>query len=102
MNIRKLPFGYRIESGKTVVNPIKAEVVNAIFEQYLLGLSFSEITQLLKAQPVVYDTGRLWNKNMVARILGYEQYTGVGAYPPADCIIRLYCSGREAFSKGRA
>ena len=53
MGIRKQPFGYRVDI----------------------------LVAQLREQPIPYDEGRLWNKNMVARILEDRRYTGDGAYP---------------------
>ena len=65
---RKFPFGYRMEQGKAVIDQREAEIVTAIFRQYTTGASYLNLVRMLKAQPVPYDTGRQWNKNMVARI----------------------------------
>lgn len=35
----------------------------------------------MQNQAVPYDSGKLWNKNMVARILENERYTGKAGYP---------------------
>lgn len=81
MRNRKLPFGYRMEQGKPVIEPTEAEIVMTIFEQYTAGASYLDLLRALKVQPIPYDTGRLWNKNMVARILENERYTGKQGYP---------------------
>lgn len=82
MGNRKQPFGYHIRNGIITVNPIEADVVRFIFTQYQRGASFNEITEKLRNQAVPYDTDKLWNKNMVARILGDRRYVGDNAYPP--------------------
>lgn len=58
MTNRKLPFGYRMEQGQAVIHPQEAEVVTAIFRQYITGASYLDIVALLEDQPVLYDTGR--------------------------------------------
>jgi len=78
---RKLPFGYRMKQGQAVIHPQEAEVVTAIFRQYATGASYLDIVALLKDQPVPYDTGRLWSKSMVARILADRRYTGIEGFP---------------------
>ncbi len=65
-----------MEQGKTVIDPKEAEIVTLIFQQYTTGASYLDLVRMLKVQPVPYDTGRLWNKNMVARILEDERYIG--------------------------
>ena len=78
---RKLPFGYRMELGKIVVHPKEAEMVTYIFQQYILGASYTKLVEHLREQDVPYDQGRLWNKNMVARILENGKYTGQPGWP---------------------
>lgn len=81
MGNRKQPFGYHIRNGIITVNPIEADVVRFIFTQYQRGASFNEITEKLRNQAVPYDTDKLWNKNMIARILGDRRYVGDNVYP---------------------
>ena len=81
MTNRKLPFGYRMEQGQAVVQSQEAEIVTAIFRQYATGASYLDIVALLKDQPVPYDTGRLWSKSIVARILADRRYTGAEGFP---------------------
>lgn len=78
---RKLPFGYRMELGEIVVHPQEASVVSDIFRQYILGASYKVLVEQLRKQAVPYDHGRLWNKNMVARILEDKRYTGAAGWP---------------------
>lgn len=81
MSNRKYPFGYRMEQGRAVIHPQEAEVVTDIFRQYATGASYLDIVAILKDQPVPYDTGRLWGKSMVARILADQRYTGREGFP---------------------
>ena len=81
MKNRKLPFGYKMEQGKPVVYPREAEIVTVIFRQYTMGASYLTLVKMLKNQPVPYDTNRLWNKNMVARILEDSRYLGQEDFP---------------------
>lgn len=81
MGNRKQPFGYQMVMGEIVQNPAEAELVQHIFRQYRSGATFSTLTAELRDQPIAYDEGKLWNKNMVARILEDRRYTGVGGYP---------------------
>lgn len=78
---RKLLFGYRMELGKVVVHPEEALTVQSIFQQYILGASYTELVEHLRKQNVPYDQGRLWNRNMVARILENRKYTGQAGWP---------------------
>lgn len=81
MGNRKQPFGYRVEMGEVVLHAQEAKLVEYIFQQYLSGASFNILVAELREQPIPYDQGKLWNKNMVARILEDHRYTGKGGYP---------------------
>lgn len=81
MGNRKQPFGYHIRNGRITINAAEANIVEYIFTKYLKGASFNEITNILRNQAVPYDTDKLWNKNMVARILEDRRYVGDNAYP---------------------
>ena len=81
MGNRKQPFGYQMVMGEIVPHPAEAELVQHIFRQYLSGATFNSLTTELRDQPIPYDDGKLWNKNMVARILEDRRYTGNGSYP---------------------
>lgn len=82
MSNRKQPFGYGIEQGQTVTLPQEADTVQLVFEMYRSGASLKEIASLLNEQSVSYDEDKRWNKNMVARMLADERYTGAKDYPP--------------------
>lgn len=71
---RKLPFGYRMEMGRIVIDPVEAEWIVYIYEQYILGESFKRLADAMCRTGVYYDVGKQWNKNMVARILQDERY----------------------------
>ena len=82
MSNRKLPFGYKLLMGEVVIHQAEAAAVKEIFRRYLQeAASLKELADLLREQDVPYDAGRVWNKNMVARILGDERYTGKAGYP---------------------
>lgn len=78
---RKLPFGYRMEFGEVVIHPLEAITVQKIFQQYASGASYKDLIDMLREQDVPYDPGKLWNKNMVARILENRRYTGDQGWP---------------------
>ena len=79
--IRYLPFGYTIRNGQTVIDQQEAETVRGIFTAYIHGASLKEIAEQMSKTGPTYDTGKSWNKNMVARILESPKYTGVDNYP---------------------
>ena len=79
---RKQPFGYKMEWGEIVIQEQEASVVRWIFQSYLTGASYHDLTEALEKGDVPYEVGKLWNKNMVARILENAKYTGQCDYPP--------------------
>lgn len=81
MGHRKLPFGYRIEMGEIVRHPQEAGLVEYLFQRYLAGAAYSTLVAELRNQPILYYEGKLWNKNMVARILEDRRYTGENGFP---------------------
>lgn len=80
MGNRKLPFGYQMRMGEIVRNEPEAKAVRDIFLQYTLGASLKEIAEQMSKTGPVYDEGKRWNKNMVARILENAKYTGADSY----------------------
>ena len=78
---RKQPFGYKMEQGQIVAHPKETEIVQMVFAQYNSGASLGALAQMLNEQDVPYEAGKLWNKNMAARILADERYLGAGGYP---------------------
>lgn len=81
MGNRKQPFGYRMEMGENVLHPQEAKLVEYIFLQYITGATYNTLVAELRNQSVLYDEGKAWNKNMVARILEDKRYTGQSGYP---------------------
>lgn len=81
MGNRKLPFGYKMAKGEIILHPQEAQTVRDIFKMYLSGASFGNITDWLRNNGPVYDAGKIWNKNMVARILEDNRYTGTERFP---------------------
>ena len=81
MGNRKQPFGYKMSLGEIVIQEAEAKLVQEIFRRYVAGESLNELTEALRQQDIPYDEGRLWNKNMVARILADMRYTGEKGYP---------------------
>lgn len=81
MGNRKLPFGYRMQWGDIILHPDECKCVHLIFDLYQQGASFNDLVDEMKERGVPYDNGKLWNKNMVARILGDERYKGHTLYP---------------------
>lgn len=81
MKNRRLPFGYKMEMGELTLHTQEAEVVCWIFEQYCAGAPYNSLVDKLNTQPIPYDEGKPWNKNMVARVLEDRRYIGEKGYP---------------------
>ena len=81
MGNRKLPLGYQMRMGEIIRNEPEAKAVQDIFLQYMLGASLKEIAEQMRKTGPVYDEGKSWNKNMIARILENTKYTGADGYP---------------------
>jgi len=73
---RKIPFGYTLENGIVCCKKEEAETVAWIYEQYVAGESYKSLTDRLNRKSIRYDVGKVWNKNMVARILADTRYAG--------------------------
>ena len=80
MGKRKYPFGYQLEWGQVVINQAEAEVIQYIFRRYAQGSSYTDLVMHL-GQLIRYDCEKVWNKNMVARILEDKRYLGEQGYP---------------------
>jgi hypothetical protein len=79
---RYLPYGYKIENGKTTIELQEAETIRRIYSQYAQGLSYKKIAEQLTESGVKYMSDKpQWNKNMVARILQNQSYLGTERYP---------------------
>lgn len=81
MKKRGIPFGYRMEMGKLTVHTQEVEVVRWIFKMYCEGISYNNIVDELKIQPIQYDEDKPWNKNIIARMLEDQRYIGKKGYP---------------------
>lgn len=78
---RKQPFGYKIEGGRLVIHPEEDTWVVHIFCRYSSGASLQEIADEMNSVGFPYEQGKLWNKNMVSRILADCRYTGDKGFP---------------------
>lgn len=82
MGKRKLPFGYKLKNGDVIIDDSDAECVKWIYIKYWHGASLKEITEKLNAQQrICYMPEKLWNKNIIARILQDQRYSGDALYP---------------------
>ena len=78
---RKLPFGYKMESGRIAVDATESHWVSHLFSRYNMGVSIQELANFMNDTAVRYDPNKRWNKNMVARILADTRYLGESGFP---------------------
>ena len=78
---RKLPFGYKMESGRIAVDATESHWVSHLFSRYNMGVSIQELANFMNDTAVRYDPNKPWNKNMVARILADTRYLGESGFP---------------------
>ena len=71
-----LPYGYRVEDRKIVVDEEQAKNVRYMFGQFAKGVYVREIIEALTARGVTYH-GKPFAKNTVYNILKNEKYCGV-------------------------
>lgn len=78
---RKLPFGYKMESGRIAVDTAESHWVSHLFSRYNMGVSVQELANFMNDTAVRYDLNKPWNKNMIARILADTRYLGESGFP---------------------
>ena len=69
-------YGYRITKGKVETDPEQAEVVRAIFRDYIGGMSGIGIARKLREMKVLTVRGGTWDGERVLKIIRNEKYTG--------------------------
>lgn len=55
---RKLPFGYKMESGRVVIDPMEKSWVPHLFSRYNMGVSLRELTEFMNNTAVRYDENK--------------------------------------------
>lgn len=75
---RRIPFGYMMQNGIITTNPAEVLAVLTIFSEYMAGKSLLSIAINMK---VPYSENKIWNKNMVKRVLENEKYLSTDNYP---------------------
>lgn len=69
-------LGYRRENGRLAVIPEEAEIVRSIFDDYLSGKGVIAITKRLNESGSTTQSGGVFHKSAVERILRNYAYTG--------------------------
>lgn len=78
---RKQPFGYEMERGKVVVHLGESSWAKYLYREYNAGIPMRELAEYMQGTGVIYEEGKKWNINMIARILSDERYIGADGYP---------------------
>ncbi|MCX5782566.1 MAG: recombinase family protein, partial [Elusimicrobia bacterium] len=71
-----VPFGYKKENKKLIINEAEARIVKSIYESYLECRSISKIYDDLKNKGITYRTGIPFSKSSIQNMLRYVVYTG--------------------------
>ena len=68
--IRYLPFGYHMNEGKIEPAPEESNLLRAIFDGYLAGMSLQNLADMAQRTGIRFrENANGWNKNMIARML---------------------------------
>ncbi len=71
-----LPYGYKLNERKIVIDEFSSNIVKLIFNQYANGLSTAEIVSNLKRQGITHRN-KNFNTNLVYRMLSNKHYIGI-------------------------
>ena len=71
-----VPYGYKVENRKIVINESTAEIVRYIYEQYSIGVCVREIIASLTNRGILYK-GKPFASHTVYGILANEKYSGI-------------------------
>lgn len=79
---RKMLYGYLIQNGELTVKDDEAATVKRVFANYLEGLSYQALAEMLNEEKIPYSSEVAdWNKHKVKRLLENPRYTGENEYP---------------------
>ena len=79
---RRILYGYIIQNGELVVLAEEAATVKRIFSNYLKGLSYQALAEMLNEEKIPYSSEVAdWNKHKVKRLLENSRYIGEKEYP---------------------
>jgi len=71
-----MPYGYKAENGKMVIDVDQAMIICEIFKKYLMGISRTEIAATLNKLSVKSGQNKLWHSSSIKYILTNEKYIG--------------------------
>ncbi len=79
---RRILYGYLIQNGELTVKADEAATVKRVFNDYLEGLSYQAIAEMLNEEKIPYSPEVAeWNKHKVKRLLENPRYAGEKEYP---------------------
>lgn len=70
------PYGYENIAGVMVIDPLKAKVVERIYQEALAGLGTRAIAKVLNESGIPARKGGEWSAGTINGILSNEKYTG--------------------------
>lgn len=71
-----IPYGYRVENHRVLVDDERAKIVKYIYEQYDKGVYVKDIIRTLTDRGIYYR-GKKFARNTIYNILKNEKYSGV-------------------------
>lgn len=82
MKNRNIPFGYKFEDGKIIIDTAEQHTFNRICSDYLNGQSLLQIAKKLESEKIEFAPGiTTWNKARIMRIVDDDRYLGDTLYP---------------------
>ena len=72
-----ITLGYDLKDGEVVINEKEAEIVRYIFQRYLQGVGYRNLSIELKDHGWKNRVGRDYEPSSIQRILKNERYKGI-------------------------
>lgn len=92
-------MGYQCENGNLVIVPEQAEVVKAIFNLYLDGMTLQQIKEHLEFQQIKTATSKdVWATYVIQKMLKNEKYTGCTMFQKT--FTEDYLTGKRKVNHG--
>lgn len=80
--VRKFKFGYKFENMQIVIVTEEARLIKQMHQDYLAGMSTSQIAKKLNTQPIRYnEKNSKWERGNVSYIFKDKTYLGNEDYP---------------------
>ena len=95
-----LPFGYKVENKRLVIDDAQAPIIKWVFEEYAKGKSKKEILDELAAKGIRTKSGKPYGKTAFQNALRNEKYIGIMKWH--DIVVENGCPAiidRDTFDK---